>query len=56
MFDGNFSGGQDYPDFGVKLTKENIEFHLTKLRAEKEIWRKTHPQDLAEIEALKINQ
>gem|GEM_PF-6981324 len=28
-------------DFGVKLTKENIEAHLTKLKTESEIWRKT---------------
>jgi len=55
MFDGNFSGGQNYQDFGVKLTKKNIEFHLTKLRAEREIWRKAHPQDVAEIEALKAH-
>lgn len=34
-----------------KTHKKNIEFHLTKLRAEREIWRKAHPQDVAEIEA-----
>ncbi len=53
MFDGNFSGGQDYPDFGVKLTSQNIDAHLAKLRAERERWRATHPVDVAEIEALK---
>lgn len=53
MFDGNFSGGKDYPDFGVKLTTQNIEQHLAKLRAERARWRATHPVDVAEIEALK---
>lgn len=56
MFDGNFSGGQNYPDFGVKLTKENIESHLVKLRTQREIWRKTHPKDVFDIKALKINK
>jgi len=55
MFDGNFSAGQNYQDFGVKLTKENIESHLTKLRTEREIWRQTHPKDVAETEALKVH-
>ncbi len=53
MFDGNFSGGQNYQDFGAKLTKENIESHLAKLRTQREIWRKAHPKDVAEIEALR---
>jgi len=52
LLNGNFSGGQNYQDFGVKLTKENIESHLTKLRTEREIWSKTHLQDVTEIEAL----
>lgn len=56
MFDGNFSGGQDYPDFGVKLTSQNIEAHLLKLRNEREQWRLTHPQDVKEIEALKTTK
>jgi len=53
MFDGNFSGGQEYPDFGVKLTSQNIDSHLARLRAEREKWRSSHPVDVAEIEALK---
>jgi 16S rRNA G527 N7-methylase RsmG len=52
LLNGNFSAGQNYQDFGVKLTKGNIEFHLTKLKTEREIWRKTHPQDVTKIEAL----
>ena len=53
MFDGNFSGGQQYPDFGVKLTSQNIDSHLARLRAEREKWRATHPADVAKIEVLK---
>ncbi len=41
--------------FGAKLTKENIEVHLTKLKTEREIWRKPHPQDVTKIEALKVH-
>jgi len=55
LFDGNFFGGQNYKDFGANITKENIEAHLTKLKTEREIWRKTHPKDVAEIEALKVH-
>jgi len=53
MFDGNFSGGQDYLDFGVKLTAKNIDLHLAKLRDERVKWRVAHPTDVVEIEALK---
>ncbi len=56
MFDGNFSGGLDYQDFGIKLTSQNIEDHLAKLRTEREQWRSTHPEDVAEIETLKTNK
>lgn len=56
MFDGNFSSGQNYPDFGVKLTSRNVEAHLAKLRAERQLWRLNHPKDIAEIEALKTNK
>lgn len=40
-------------DFGVKLTSQNINSHLAKLREERQRWRASHPQDVAEIEALK---
>ena len=53
MFDGNFSGGGDYPDFGVKLTSQNIDAHLSKLRTDRAKWRASHPVDVAEIDALK---
>jgi hypothetical protein len=56
MFDGNFSGGKNYPGFGVKLTSQNIAAHLLKLRTEREAWRLTHPQDVKEIEALKTKK
>ncbi len=53
MFDNNFSGGGDYPDFGVKLTSQNIDAHLSKLRTDRAKWRAAHPVDVAEIDALK---
>ena len=53
MFDGNFSGGQNYPDFGVKTTTKNIESHLVKLRSERAKWQAMHSVDVAEIKALK---
>ncbi|MBF0504247.1 MAG: hypothetical protein HQL14_03995 [Candidatus Omnitrophica bacterium] len=56
IFDGNFSGGQNYADFGVKLTSQNIEAHLVLLRAQREEWESSHPQDVSEIAALSNNQ
>ena len=53
MFDGNFSGGGDCPDFGVKLTSQNIDAHLSKLRTDRAKWRASNPVDVAEIDALK---
>lgn len=53
MMDTNYSGGQNYSDFGVKLTGENIESHLHALRIQRQEWRSSHPADIAEIEALK---
>lgn len=53
MLDTNYSGGQNYPDFGVKLTSKNIESHLYTLRAQRQKWQSSHPLDIAEIEALK---
>jgi hypothetical protein len=40
-------------DFGVFVTKDNIEAHLMNLRIQREKYRITHPKDIAEIEALK---
>ena len=40
-------------DFGVQLTPENIESHLSRIRADREKWRNIFPEDVAEIEALK---
>jgi hypothetical protein len=53
MFDGNFSSGQNYPEFGVKLTSKNIESHLTKLRNDRIKWQATHPKDVKEIYELR---
>ncbi len=39
MFGGNFSGGNKYADFGVQMTRENIESHLAKLRSGRSRWR-----------------
>ena len=51
MFDGNYSGGQNYPDFGVKITSQNIEAHLSDLRIQRAKYKATHPKDITEIEA-----
>ena len=40
-------------DFGVQLSSENIEQHLMKIRQDREVWTKTHPLDVADIEPLK---
>lgn len=53
MFDGNFSGGQEYPNFGVILTSKNIEKHLQKLRMDRIQWQASHPSDMHEIRELK---
>lgn len=39
-------------DFGVLLTPQTIEVHLALIRADRERYRQTHPQDVAEIEAM----
>ncbi|MFZ3161792.1 MAG: hypothetical protein WA134_16820, partial [Rhodoferax sp.] len=39
-------------DFGVLLTPQTIEAHLARIRADRERYRQTHPQDVAEIEAM----
>jgi hypothetical protein len=36
------------------ITSQNIESHLAKLRTERAKWRAAHPEDVAEIEALKF--
>lgn len=46
-------------DFGVLLTKENIEKHLAKIRQDNIIWQKNHPEELAlvnKLKAIKTNQ
>ncbi len=48
----------DYPepgrvvpdDFGVLLSSQNIDSHLQKIRADRQHYRDTHPDDIAEIE------
>jgi len=39
-------------DFGVLLTSQNIEAHLAHIRTDREHYRLTHPEDVAEIEGL----
>lgn len=39
-------------DFGVLLTSQNLESHLAGIRADREHYRQTHPDDIAEIEAM----
>src|SRR5205823_3536266 len=41
------------PDnFGVLLTSRNIDAHLANIRYAREHYRQTHPEDVAEIEAI----
>lgn len=53
MFDGNFSGGEEYPNFGVILTSKNIEKHLNQLRTDRIKWQDSHASDMQEIRELK---
>ena len=39
-------------DFGVLLTSQTIEAHLAHIRADRERYRQSHPQDIQEIEAM----
>jgi hypothetical protein len=39
-------------DFGDLLTSQNIEAHLAHIRTDREHYRLTHPEDIAEIEAM----
>lgn len=39
-------------DFGVLLSSHNIDAHLANIRKAREHYRQTHPEDVAEIEAL----
>ena len=41
-------------DFGVLVTKENLEFHLAKIRADRGEWVKIHPNELDLVESLQI--
>ncbi len=50
IFGTNYYGGQDYPDFGVLLTSENIEAHLQKLKEQRKLWQS---QNQAAIELIK---
>lgn len=53
MFDGNFSGGEEYSNFGVILTSKNIEKHLKQLRMDRSRWQDSHSIDMQEIRDLK---
>ncbi len=44
--------GISYGDFGVLLTSKNIDEHLRNIRVDRELYRETHHDDVAEIEAL----
>ena len=39
-------------DFGVRITSANLDAHLDHIRSEREQYRRTHPDDVAEIEVL----
>jgi hypothetical protein len=41
-------------DCGVLVTKENLEFHLAKIRADRGEWVNIHPNELDLVESLQI--
>jgi hypothetical protein len=52
LFDLKAAGRTLPDDFGVNLTPMTIEPHLAALRLAREHYRQTHPDDIAEIEAM----
>jgi len=42
-------------DFGVLLTPNNIESHLAKIRSDREVWAKNHPDEVKLVEDIKRN-
>lgn len=52
MFDYHAPNRKVPDDFGVRITSVNFETHLAQIRADRERYRRTHPDDIAEIEAL----
>ena len=52
IFDHQEPGRTVPDDFGILLTSATLEAHLAQIRADRKRWRKAHPEDVAEIEAL----
>jgi hypothetical protein len=49
----NYQSQRTVPtDFGILINSQNIEAHLQKLREQQQRYHQTHPQDIAQIEAL----
>ena len=42
-------------DFGILLTSDNVEFHLKKVRADREAWAVKNPEEVNLVKALRIN-
>jgi hypothetical protein len=42
-------------DFGVLITPNNIESHLAKIRSDREVWAKNHPDEVKLVEDIKRN-
>lgn len=40
-------------DFGVRITSDNIEFHLAKIRADRRVWAKANPDVVKVVQKLK---
>jgi hypothetical protein len=48
-----YEPGHNVPeDFGISITTENIEAHLSRLREQQKRYYETHPQEVAEVEYL----
>ena len=52
LFDSHPPGLKVPSDFGVLITSKNLDTHLAHIRAEREEYQKTHPDDIAEIKRL----
>lgn len=49
----NIKGVQPVPDdFGIRLTSQNIDATLTRIRLSREHYRRTHPDDITEVDTM----
>ena len=54
IFNQNVPGRSIANDFGIQLSSDNINQHINSIRQARKRWRQSHPEDVAEIEALSL--